>query len=250
MRTAGELPKISRPLLALFSSYARSYLGKHFHRVRLLGSCPPNDPSGPLVVFLNHAAWWDPLVCLVLRREFFGGRSAYAPIDAAALGRYRFLRKLGFFPVERETIRGAAQFLQTSRAVLQDSQNALFLTAQGRFTDVRAPLVFAPGLAHLSARLPEVSFLPLAIEYSFWEERKPEILIAFGESALAKDDSNVVTGLAQVQSRLAAAVMRRQLEEWTILLRGRGGVSRPYDLWRWLRARLRGEAFRADHGQL
>ncbi len=251
MRTPGRVPAISQPLLALFSRYAAWYLGKHFHSVRLLVSdAPPNDPPGPLVVFLNHAAWWDPLVCLVLRRKFFRDRTAYAPIEAAALARYRFLERLGFFAVETGTTRGAAQFLKTAGAILERKGTALFLTPQGKFADVRAPLVFAPGIDHLADRAPGAVFLPLAIEYSFWEERKPEVLLAFGEALPATESGALVGRLADLQARLAAVAARRQPNEWTILRKSRSGVSLPYDLWRGLRARLRGEAFRADHGRL
>ncbi len=219
--------------------------------MRLLAAAPPpNDPPGPLVVFLNHAAWWDPLVCLLLRREFFRGRAAYAPIEAAALARYRFLGKLGFFAVETGTRRGAAQFLKTSGAILEEEKTALFLTPQAKFADVRAPLVFAPGIDHLAARAPDAVFLPLAIEYSFWEERKPEVLLAFGEALPASGGESLAARLADVQAALAEAAARRQPNEWKVLRRSRSGVNLPYDLWRGLRARLRGEAFRADHGQL
>ncbi len=251
MRGPGQVPAISQPLLALFSRYAAWYLEKHFHSIRLLASAPPpNDPPGPLVVFLNHAAWWDPLVCFFLRREFLPRRSAYAPIEAAALARYRFLRRLGFFPVETGTTRGAAQFLRTAGAILETRETALFLTPQGKFSDVRAPLVFAPGLDHLAARTPGATFLPLALEYSFWEERKPEVLLAFGEALPATAGASLAPRLAELQSRLAAAVARRQPNEWETLRKSRSGVNLPYDLWRGMRARWRGESFRAGHGRL
>ncbi|MEO8044278.1 MAG: lysophospholipid acyltransferase family protein [Spartobacteria bacterium] len=251
MRTPGRIPEISSPLLALFSRYAGWYVGKHFHAVRILAPLPsPNDPAEPLVVFLNHAAWWDPLVCLILRREFFPARSAYAPIEAEALERYRFLKRLGFFAVESGTTRGAAKFLKTSMVILERKESALFLTPQGRFADVRAPLVFAAGIDHLAARASAALYLPLAIEYSFWEERRPEVLLAFGEAAPVSTASSLNDRLVQLQARLAAAAARRQPNEWTILRKSRSGVNLPYDLWRGLRARLHGEAFRADHGRL
>ena len=251
MKTPGRVPGISKPLLALFSRYAAWYLGKHFHSIRLLASAaPPNDRLGPLVVFLNHAAWWDPLVCLFLRRAFFRRRSAYAPIEAAALARYRFLGRLGFFAIETGTTRGAAQFLKTSGAILEKEGSALFLTPQAKFADVRAPLVFAPGIEHLASCAAGVVFLPLAVEYCFWEERKPEVLLAFGEALPATESASLARRLAQLQSQLAAAAARRQPNEWKTLRKGRSGVNLPYDLWRGMRARLRGEAFHADHGRL
>lgn len=251
MKKASSLPKISQPLLRLFQSYGAGYLGRHFHSIRLLQSSPlPNDGAGPWVVYLNHASWWDPLVCLFLAREFFPGCSAYGPMEAAALERYGFFKRLGFFPVESGTTRGAAQFLRTSVAILEEPGNALFLTPQGAFADVRAPLQLAAGLAHLAARAPQACFVPLAIEYTFWEERKAEVLLAFGEALPSSGVTDLADRLASAQATLAAAAQRRQPNEWRILSRTRSGVSGPYDLWRWARARLRGEAFHADHSPL
>ena len=167
-----------------------------------------------------------------------------------ALERYRFLKQLGFFRVETGTTRGAAQFLKTSGAILEKERTALFLTPQGKFADVRAPLIFAPGIDHLAARVPDASYLPLAIEYSFWEERKPEVLLAFGQARPASAEPSLADRLAELQARLAAAAARRQPNEWNNLQKSRSGVNLPYDLWRGMHARLRGEAFRADHGRL
>ncbi len=251
MKTPGPPPPISQPFLRLFARYATSYLARHFHSIRLLQSgLPPEETAGPLVIFLNHAAWWDPLVCLFLARKFYPKRVAYAPMEATALKRYRFFLRLGFFAVESGTTRGASAFLRTSEAILQRPESALFLTPQAKFADVRAPLWFASGLDHLAARCRQARFVPLAIEYSFWEERKPEILLAFGQAKVAGGDETVADRLARLQGRLAAAVQAREPNDWKVLLRCRSGVSRPYDLWRWARARLRGEAFHADHGRL
>ncbi|MEP6810347.1 MAG: hypothetical protein ABI992_08905, partial [Chthoniobacterales bacterium] len=112
-------PKISKRLLHFFGRYADSYLTRHFHTVRLLkNSAPQTSDAFPLVVFLNHSSWWDPLVCLLLARRFFPQRDSYGPIDAAALGRYKFLQRLGFFGVEPETPGGARAFLQHASAIL------------------------------------------------------------------------------------------------------------------------------------
>ena len=247
MKEPSSLPQISQPLLRFFSRYSAGYLARHFHALRLLEKCaPPNESDGPLVVYLNHAAWWDPLVCLFLARRFFGKRPAYAPMEASALQRYGFFRRLGFFPVETGTRRGAAEFLRTSEAVLARPESVLFLTPQGRFVDVRAPLVLAPGLEHLAARTPHAHFVPLAVEYTFWEERKPEILVGFGAAA----ESGPREQLALLQAQLAAAAQRRQPNEWQVLLKSRGGVNWFYDSWLRARARLRGESFDPSHSQL
>ena len=40
------------------------------------------------------------------------------------------------------------------------------------------PAIFRPGLAALVARLGACTLVPLAFEYTFWDERLPEILIS------------------------------------------------------------------------
>src|SRR5579859_5789895 len=60
------LPRISSPLLRWFTWYSRRYVRRHFHSVRVSRSGLPPASKLPLVIYSNHAAWWDALVCLVL----------------------------------------------------------------------------------------------------------------------------------------------------------------------------------------
>ena len=84
------------------------------------------------------------------------------------------------FGVEQDTPRGALTFLRTARALLASSQNAVWLTPQGRFMDVRErPLRLKDGLGALATREPSAAFIPLAIEFAFWTESRPEILVSF-----------------------------------------------------------------------
>ena len=43
---------------------------------------PVADETRPIVIYLNHASWWDPLVCLYLARRFFRDWTSVAPIEA------------------------------------------------------------------------------------------------------------------------------------------------------------------------
>ncbi len=121
---------------------------------------------------LNHASWWDPLTCIVISRHFLPAAYHYAPMEAAALKHYALLRKLGLFAVESGTPRGAAQFLRAAHEILSTPNSVLWITPEGRFTDMRSrPAIFRPGLAALVARLGACTLVPLAIEYTFWDER-------------------------------------------------------------------------------
>lgn len=241
-------PPISRSLLHLFGRYSDIYLRRHFHRVRLLKSGSPVSADGlPLVIYLNHASWWDPLVCLLLARRFFPERESYGPIDAHALGRYRFFERLGFFAVEKG-VAGAANFLRATESILSSEKSALWITPQGRFSDVRErPVLLRAGLSHIASRAEGAAFIPLAIEYSFWEERLPEILISFGRPV---GTETFEVALASVQDRLSAAAQRRDPGEWTLLLNGAEGTGGIYEIWNRSRAKLLGKSYAPAHSPL
>jgi 1-acyl-sn-glycerol-3-phosphate acyltransferase len=245
----------SSRILRLFSVYLKWYLRRHFHGVRISNSARLTLPDGPLIVYLNHASWWDPLTCMLLARRFFPGREHYAPMDASALARYPMFGRMGMFPVEQETHRGAVQFLRASEQILLKPNAMLWLTPQGAFTDVRQrPIVLKPGLAALIRRRPETVALPLALEYCFWNERLPEVLINVGPAqhfreAINEDTLNesLVGALAASQDALATSSAARDGNAFETLLSGRAGVGLLYDAARRLRSVARRETFHAEH---
>ncbi len=253
------VPKVSPALLGAFLRYVEPYVRRHFHALRLAraGVLPRIAPEEPLVVYLNHPSWWDPLVCLILARRLFPERQHFAPIDAGALRRYSFFGKLGFFGVEPGTARGARRFLAVSQAILARPRGTLWITPGGRFGDPRErPVHLASGLGHLAHRMRSGVLLPLALEYPFWEERFPEALARFGESIdlgelrLGAEDWTALLAdrLGATQDALAADALGRDPARFEALLGGNAGVGGVYDLWRRWKARARGESFRREHG--
>lgn len=256
----GGLPAVRPWLVRLFRRYNRVYLRRHFHALRLSrAGRPPRSSAGePLVIYLNHPSWWDPLVALFLAGELFGDRRSYGPIEAEALERYGFFLHLGFFGVERGTTAGARRFLDTATALLGRPDTALWITPQGRFADPRErPVRLEPGLTHLARRLDRGVFLPLAVEMPFWEERTPEALVRFGAPLPAAGlrgrtggvAAALAAGLEAAQDALAHEARERREGSFEILLSGRAGVGGVYDLWRTLAARLWGDRFRREHGE-
>ncbi len=238
----------SRRLLRFFDFYLGAYVPQHFNALRVAGG--PRFPldARPLIVVINHPSWWDPLTSILLSRYFLPRVDHYAPIDAAALPKHRILTGMGLFPVEQGTPRGAVHFLRAAAAILSDPNAVLWLTPQGAFTDVRSrPVTFKSGLASLLKRLDQVTVVPLAYEYSFWNEPRPEILTAVGTplffrrgamvGAAGLDAGDAVAeALAHTQDELAALALTRDAERFDTVL---GGLSEQGMLRRML-AGLRG----------
>ncbi|MCC9656014.1 lysophospholipid acyltransferase family protein [Rhodopirellula halodulae] len=256
-----------------FHRFLHSYLRRNFHAIAIDRetrlreqfaaassdqAAPQDDESLPLIVYSNHASWWDPLLAHFINERLLAPRQFYAPIDAEALQQYKVFEKLGFFGVQADSKQGAVQFLKTTEALFQRPHSALWITPEGRFADPRdhsAELM--PGLSHLCSKLDRGWVIPLAMEYVFWDERLPMVLFRFGEVVAIPDASDwdkprwsqeLTTRLRTSQQRLAELSMARSSDPFENLLRGKRGASGLYDVARRLKAFASGKSFQASHG--
>lgn len=251
-----DIPEISQVTLRFFRRVVRRYFRNHFRAVQVQHAERLRDMRGPLIVYGNHSSWWDPMLILLLGQLLMPERKHYAPIDARALEQYPILRKLGIFPVEMGSPRGAASFIRTSEAILKNG-GVLWLTPQGRFADPREfPLSFKPGLGALALRVPDVPLLPLSVEYTFWDERLPEALLHFAPPVHAKPNASTAEVTRELEDALAAAMyalqgdaIKRDPTCFETLYTGVRGTGGAYGLLRRMSALLHGRRPRLDHTQ-
>ncbi|NGM21079.1 glycerol acyltransferase [Roseomonas stagni] len=244
--------------MAFFHFMFRRFFAKHMRAARVARWGMPREYGArPLVIFANHPGWWDGVAFMLLSQRLFRGRTMFIPMDAQALSRYAFMKRLGVFGIETGTPRGAVAFLRTAKTVLAAPDRMLWMNAPGRFSDVRErPVPIAPGMTRLPEMAPDALFVPLALDYPFWTERKAEMLCAFGDPieasallALPRDDRApaLSQALAQTMDRLALDAIARDPARFETLLRGPEGMGGVWQLWRRLRSTLRGERFDPRH---
>ena len=239
-----------------FSWYLRWYFSRRFRAVRVaLDGLPVVTPGQPVVVYTNHPSWWDPAFMMILAAMLFRGRRGFGPMDEQSLGRYGVLERMGVFGIDITSPRGAARFLRVSRHLLDDPRNMMWITAEGTFTDARTrPVTLRPGVAHLVRLHPDTAVLPLAMEYTFWNESRPEALARFGTPVSVPPDANVAETtslladeLMRTMDALRAASTARDPARFRTLVRGGAGVGGIYDLYRRSRAAVTGKRFDPTH---
>ena len=239
-----------------FGWYLRWYFYRRFHAVRLSRTGLPAGMEGrPVIIYGNHPSWWDPALYILLCALLFRERRGYGPMDAKALGKYGLFERMGVFGIALDSPRGAARFLSTSLGILSDPRSILWITAEGEFTDPRRrPIQLRPGLAHLARRVPGAVILPLAVEYTFWNESKPEALVRFGPPiegggtrTVAEWTQHLECELTRTMDALSRESMQRDPALFQPLLRGVAGVGGIYDLWRRSRALATGQRFDSRH---
>jgi 1-acyl-sn-glycerol-3-phosphate acyltransferase len=254
-------PAISKPVLGFFRRIVRGYFRRSFHGVRVTGAhhfVTAGNSGVPLILYANHGSWWDPMVSIFLADRLMSHRQHFAPMDAAALERYGILKRVGIFPVEMKSARGAVQFLRTGETILRGG-GILWVTPQGQFVDSRVrPLQFKPGLAALACRTAasagSCTVLPLAIEYPFWDERLPECVLCFGDAVhvTAGDDADAVqakliAALERTMDELKLQAMQRSPTNFETLGHGTAGTGGFYALGQRLKAFILRRPYRAEH---
>ncbi|KAA2238321.1 lysophospholipid acyltransferase family protein [Salinarimonas soli] len=264
---AARLPLDRRPtarrnpaLVRFFVFYFRRFFVRHMNAMRLArwGRLGLTAGEGPVVVYSNHPAWWDGAVYVLGADTFLPHHESYAPIDAAMMAKYGFFGRIGAYGVDLESAAGAAHFLAASADILSKPNRAIWLAAQGRFSDVRErPVGLKAGIARLPELNPDALFVPLAIEYGFWEERGGEAFLAFGAPIRGADllaldrparRTRLEAALTGTLDHLSEDVRSRDPARFETVLSGEAGVGGIYDTWKRLRARARGERFDPSHG--
>lgn len=244
----------------LFGIYSEWWIARNFHALRF--SChskPGFSITDPLVVYSNHSAWWDPLIFVILAKRLFPEWAGYGPMDDRALEKYQFMKKLGIFGIDLNRSSGAKAFLTVCNGLLSKPGCMLWITAQGQFSDVRCvPMALRPGIAHL-AGLRKINFIPLAIEYVFWEERYPEILVRMGEPFNLKtrdhESNKEILGIQEqklsvVMNELADLSITREYNAFHTMIDGNKGIGGIYDWANQLRYFMTGRTYRAGHREI
>ena len=203
-----------------FLRYNHRLLGRNFAAVRVagLGRLPVHAPA-PVVVYLNHPAWWDPLVGATLVAAVARHRRHLALIDVNNLS--GVLARLGFVGIEPGTVAGARRRARLGDALADTPDAMLWMPPQGRFADPRErPLALAGGLARLVRRVPGALAVPLAIEYPFLGGRRPEARLLVGEplEGAVADERSLEGALEETMTRLAALVVDGGLDAFETLV--------------------------------
>jgi hypothetical protein len=223
--------------------------------------------SDPVILVMNHQAWWDPMIGLAMANSFWPSRRGVAPMDATQLEKFPILQKIGIFgihPDDPESMAAMVEFVQSRFATLP--RPTLMLTPQGQFADIRSPLTLRPGAAALAAKFPTCRVFSIAVEYAFWLDQKPEVLLrvqpvagpdqvstsGWQRALTMRHGSNepehsvstsgwqraLTMGMQENGARLAALVMARDPAPFSTFLGGASSGTNPfYNLWNRLRGK-------------
>jgi 1-acyl-sn-glycerol-3-phosphate acyltransferase len=172
--------------------------------VRGLGQLRELLAREPLILALNHVAFWDGFLLSLLEQA--AGADAYCLMDRANLAQLGFLMWAGALPIERAPAchRRRRRDLQRAAALLDRPGRLLVVFPHGAQRPPHLPLDFQRGVLVL-AKLAGVRVVPAGLRYDFGEDPRPAAHVSLGRALRFES-----TCQAQLQ-RLEEAV-RAQLD--------------------------------------
>jgi len=234
---------------AIYYTLARPALKRSFDHVWFAQYGPRPDPRrGPYIFYLNHSAWWDGYMLMLIHRAIMRRAfDSYLMMEERQLRAYRFFTWCGAFSIERRDPDDAQRAQIYAANLLRERRDrALYIFPQGRIeaNDYR-PLTIYPGIARIAALVGDVTLCPIALRYEFLGQQWPHAFVQVGPShpPASRDDievirSDVAARLTAAVDKLRADVIEQRLGRFQPLLNGRWGIDRTWDAVRgWFRRR-------------
>lgn len=141
------------------------------------------DPNTPIIMFAPHSNWWDGIVGYNICNRLLGKEIR---LMVEELNRFPLLRRGGAFNVNKKSPQASMQAIKYSVDILGDLNNILYIFPQGIIKPPNfRPIEFQSGLAYIAEKAAKkygkVALLPIAVNYMFLRDNRPEVLIEMGE---------------------------------------------------------------------
>ena len=147
------------------------------------------DPQFANIIYAPHNNWWDGIVGYNLCRRIF---NTDIRMMIEEMNRFPILARAGAFPVNKKSPQASMRALQYSVDELCDNKKSLWIFPQGIIRPpMYRPIEFQTGLAYIAKNVAKkaggVNLIPVAVNYPFLREDKPEVLCEVGEPIILTD---------------------------------------------------------------
>ena len=177
--------KTSRFWLWVASMFFFNMLQNRFYAFRYRGeeNYFDGDTNVPTILFAPHCNWWDGIVLYNTTHRIFHKEIR---LMVEELNRFPLLRRGGAYSVNKKSPQSAMKALQYSVDVVGDIRNMLCIFPQGIIRPPHyRPIEFQTGLAYIAEnavkRYGKVNLIPMAIDYAFFRDNRPEVIVEFGK---------------------------------------------------------------------
>jgi hypothetical protein len=187
----------------------------------------PLDPARAAVVFANHHYWWDGYVCYLLAHHWRRERGMVWMREWRVFPPFH---TVGAMPFPDDDMRVRIRTVRRTLRRLRDSPSVLFLFPERDLHPAPVLLPFQRVLFWLHRQLPDVTFVPAAVQIVAGIHEYPELYILRG-LAFRSEEENEEKWLNEAQSEVARllealdAARQSEPERFQCILEGKRSIN-------------------------
>ncbi len=151
------------------------------------------DKNLATIFYAPHSNWWDGLIGYVTIHFLLRKTGKFRMrLMIEEMNRFPLFQYVGCFPINKKSPQSAMQSLSYAANTLKDNDIAFWLFPQGIIRPPHyRPEIFQSGLAYMAKNAAKkfggVNLIPVAVNYTFLRQDRPEVLLEFGEPKIIKD---------------------------------------------------------------
>lgn len=151
------------------------------------------DKNLATIFYAPHSNWWDGLIGYVTIHFLLRKTGKFRMrLMIEEMNRFPIFQYVGCFPINKKSPQSAMQSLSYAAGTLKDKDIAFWLFPQGIIRPPHyRPEIFQSGLAYMAKNAAKkfggVNLIPVAVNYTFLRQDRPEVLLEFGEPKIIKD---------------------------------------------------------------
>ena len=147
-------------------------------------------PDVPVILFAPHNNWWDGIVGYNICNRIF---KKEIRLMVEELNRFPLLRRGGAYNVNKKSAQASMQALKYSIDEIGDTNNILYIFPQGIIKPPNyRPIELQSGMTYIAEKAAKkygkVALMPVAVNYTFLRDNRPEVLVEFGDIIELTDD--------------------------------------------------------------
>lgn len=207
--------KTSKFWLTLASLFFFNMLQNRFYAFRYKGVENYCNDNYPTILFAPHCNWWDGIVLYNITHRIFRKEIR---LMVEELNRFPLLKRGGAYSVNKKSVQSAMESLKYSVDVMGDLKNLLCIFPQGIIRPPHyRPIEFQTGLAYIAQnavkKYGKVHLIPMAIDYCFFRDNRPEIMVRFGDRITLDNPKADRKELTQMLERSLEQTCDNQFQE-------------------------------------
>ena len=172
-------------------------------------------PDTPVILFAPHFNWWDGIVGYNICNRIF---KKEIRLMIEELNRFPLIRRGGAFSVNKKSPQASMPALKYAVDVMGDLNNILYIFPEGIIKPpMHRPFELQTGMTYIAEKAAKkygkVALMPVAVNYFFLRDNRPEVLVEFGDILELKDDKPDRKEFTQLMGKILEDLCDKQLED-------------------------------------